>query len=112
MRQYCYFLFIKLGVLRPIVRIQFERSPVLVGKKLKALARRNQVLCVTHLPQIASFADHHYLIGKRESAGRTRTSIRRLSPAERAEEVARMMSGAKVTDTSLKHAEQLLKTNA
>ena len=70
------------------------------------------MLCVTHLPQIASFADHHYLIGKRETAGRTRTSIRQLSPAERAEEVARMMSGAKVTDTSLKHAEQLLKTNA
>ena len=88
------------------------RAAEAVGKKLKSLARSNQVLCVTHLPQIATFADHHYVIEKRESAGRTRTSIHVLSGEERTEEVARMLSGAKLTDTSRKHAEQMLKANA
>ena len=88
------------------------RAAEAVGKKLKTLARRNQVLCITHLPQIAAFADHHYVIEKRHVGGRSRTSVRRLEPAERTEEIARMLSGARLTDTSLKHAEQLLKTNA
>lgn len=83
-----------------------------VGRKLKMLARSNQVLCVTHLPQIATFADHHYLIEKRESRGRTSTTIRAVTGAERTDEVARMLSGAKLTDTSRKHAEQMLKANA
>lgn len=88
------------------------RAAEAVGKKLKSLARTNQVLCVTHLPQIASFADHHYLIEKKEAAGRTRTSVRLLNPEQRTEEVARMLSGAKLTETSRQHAEQLLKANA
>jgi len=88
------------------------RAAEAVGKKLKALARSNQVLCITHLPQIASFADHHYLIEKRESAGRARTLVRPLSAEERTEEIARMLSGAKLTETSRQHAEQLLKANA
>jgi DNA repair protein RecN (Recombination protein N) len=83
-----------------------------VGKKLKALGVHNQVLCVTHLPQIASFADHHLLIEKSESGGRTRTTIRQLDAKDRKAEIARMLSGAKLTDASLKHAEQMLKTNA
>ena len=88
------------------------RAAEAVGKKLKSLARANQVLCITHLPQIASFADHHYLIEKREAAGRTRTLVRALSAEERTEEIARMLSGAKLTETSRQHAEQLLKANA
>jgi DNA repair protein RecN (Recombination protein N) len=88
------------------------RAAEAVGKKLKALARSNQVLCVTHLPQIATFADHHYVIEKKESAGRTRTSIRAVTGDERTEEVARMLSGAKLTETSRKHAEQMIKSNA
>ncbi|MBV8205248.1 MAG: DNA repair protein RecN, partial [Acidobacteria bacterium] len=88
------------------------RAAEAVGRKLKTLAARDQVLCVTHLPQIASFADHHYRIEKQERAGRTRTSIRLLDLSERAEELARMMSGAKTTEGSLRHAEQMLKTNA
>jgi DNA repair protein RecN (Recombination protein N) len=88
------------------------RAAEAVGKKLKALARSNQVLCITHLPQIASFADHHYLIEKRESGGRARTTVRRLNAEERTEEIARMLSGAKLTETSRQHAEQLLKANA
>jgi DNA repair protein RecN (Recombination protein N) len=87
------------------------RAAEAVGRKLKQLARTKQVLCITHLPQIASFADQHYLIEKRESGGRTKTSVRPLNPEERTREIARMMSGAKLTDTSLKHAEQMLKAN-
>ena len=88
------------------------RAAEAVGKKLKSLSRGNQVLCVTHLPQIATFADHHYLIEKKDSAGRTRTSVRLISGQERTEEIARMLSGAKLTETSRKHAEHMLKTNA
>jgi len=88
------------------------RAAEAVGRKLKSLAAGNQVICVTHLPQIASFADHHYAIEKREVGGRSRTRIRRLEPAERTEEIARMLSGETVSQTSLKHAEQLLKTKA
>jgi len=88
------------------------RAAEAVGKKLKALSRGNQVLCVTHLPQIATFADHHYLIEKKQAAGRTRTTVRRIAGEERTEEIARMLSGAKLTETSLKHAEQMLKANA
>jgi DNA repair protein RecN (Recombination protein N) len=88
------------------------RAAEAVGKKLKSLSRSNQVLCVTHLPQIATFADHHYLIEKKDSGGRTRTTVRQIVGEERTEEVARMLSGAKLTDTSRKHAEQMLKSNA
>ena len=88
------------------------RAAEAVGKKLKSLSRSNQVLCVTHLPQIATFADHHYLIEKKATGGRTRTSVHVITGEERTEEVARMLSGAKLTETSRKHAEQMLKTNA
>ena len=87
------------------------RAAEAVGKKLKALSKGNQVLCVTHLPQIATFADHHYLIEKREAAGRAKTTVRQISCEERTEEVARMLSGAKLTETSRKHAEQMIKAN-
>jgi DNA repair protein RecN (Recombination protein N) len=87
------------------------RAAEAVGKKLKELARANQVLCVTHLPQIATFADHHYVIEKKAWGGRTRTSIRAVVGEERTEEVARMLSGAKLTETSRKHAEQMIKAN-
>jgi len=87
------------------------RAAEAVGKKLKQLARTNQVLCVTHLPQIATFGDHHYVIEKKEAGGRTRTSVRAVTGDERTEEVARMLSGAKLTETSRKHAEQMIKAN-
>jgi len=83
-----------------------------VGRKLKTLSQTNQIICITHLPQIASFADHHYVIEKREADGRTRTSVRPLTDAGRREEIARMLSGAKLTEASRKHAEQLIKANA
>ncbi len=87
------------------------RAAEAVGKKLKTLSKANQVLCVTHLPQIATFADHHYVIEKRVSGERTKTTVRLITGDERTEEVARMLSGAKLTETSRKHAEQMLKAN-
>jgi DNA repair protein RecN (Recombination protein N) len=88
------------------------RAAEAVGKKLKSLSRANQVLCVTHLPQIATFADHHYLIEKKRAGERTQTTVTSISGNERTEEIARMLSGAKVTETSLKHAEQMLKSSS
>ena len=84
------------------------RAAEAVGQKLKALARAQQVLCVTHLPQIAAFADQHLAVEKREDHGRTKTHIRVLDDRARTHEVARMLSGAKVTDTSLQHATQMI----
>ena len=63
---------------------------------------------MTHLPQIAAFADQHLVVEKRESEGRTKTQIRTLDDAARTHEVARMLSGAKVTETSLQHAAQMI----
>jgi DNA repair protein RecN (Recombination protein N) len=84
------------------------RAAEAVGQKLKALGRAQQVLCVTHLPQIASFADQHLAVEKREDHGRTKTQIRVLDDRARTHEVARMLSGAKVTETSLQHAAQMI----
>ncbi len=84
------------------------RAAEAVGQKLKALSRGQQVLCVTHLPQIAAFAGQHLVVEKREDHGRTKTQIRVLDDRARTHEVARMLSGAKVTDTSLQHAAQMI----
>jgi DNA repair protein RecN (Recombination protein N) len=84
------------------------RAAEAVGHKLKALSKGQQVLCVTHLPQIAAFADQHFLIDKRETAGRTKMQVLMLDDRARTYEVARMLSGAKVTDTSLQHAGQMI----
>jgi DNA repair protein RecN (Recombination protein N) len=84
------------------------RAAEAVGQKLKSLSRGQQVLCVTHLPQIAAFADQHLVVEKRESEGRTKTQIRTLDDTARTQEVARMLSGAKVTETSLQHAAQMI----
>jgi DNA repair protein RecN (Recombination protein N) len=84
------------------------RAADAVGQKLKSLSRGQQVLCVTHLPQIAAFADQHFLIDKREDHGRTKTQIRLLDQRASTHEVARMLSGAKVTETSLQHAAQMI----
>jgi DNA repair protein RecN (Recombination protein N) len=88
------------------------RAAEAVGQKLKTLSRAQQVLCVTHLPQIAAFADQHFVVEKTEARGRTQTSVRLLGEADRLEEIARMLSGAKLTDASLKNAEQMLRISA
>lgn len=84
------------------------RAAEAVGQKLKTLARTQQVLCITHLPQIAAFGDQHFVIEKREVRGRTQTEIRQMDEGERVREVARMLSGAKLTETSLQHAQSLI----
>ena len=88
------------------------RAAEAVGRKLKQLAGSSQVLCVTHLPQIACFADHHYLIQKSIAGGRTRTTVRRIQGSERTDEVARMLSGARLTEASRRNAEQMLRAHA
>jgi len=88
------------------------RAAEAVGRKLKTLSKSQQVICITHLPQIAAFADQHFLIAKSEKAGRTETSVHRMERGERVEEIARMLSGAKLTETSVRHAEHLLETSA
>ena len=80
-----------------------------VGRRLKKLSGASQVLCVTHLPQIASFADHHYLVEKRESKGRTVAEIEELDSGARTREVGRMLSGHRLTPEALKNAEQLIR---
>lgn len=87
------------------------RAADAVGRKLKALSKGQQVVCITHLPQIAAFGDQHFLIEKTEKNGRTQTNVRCLDDGERTQEIARMLSGAKLTETSLKHAEQLLQNS-
>jgi len=84
------------------------RAAEAVGQKLKSLSRGQQVLCVTHLPQIAAFADQHLVVEKREADGRTKTQIRVLDGRASTHEVARMLSGATVTETSLQHAAQMI----
>jgi DNA repair protein RecN (Recombination protein N) len=85
------------------------RAAEAVGRKLKELSKAQQILCVTHLPQIAAFADQHFVIEKQEKQGRTKTSVRLMKDPERVEEIARMLSGEKLTDASRKNAEQMLK---
>ncbi len=83
-----------------------------VGRRLKKLSGANQVICVTHLPQIAGFADHHYFVEKHSEHGRTIASIEELAPDARTREIGRMLSGERITQEALRHAEQLLKMAA
>lgn len=80
-----------------------------VGRRLRALSTANQVLCVTHLPQIACFADHHYRVDKHEKNGRTVAAIEELDSEARIREIGRMLSGQKLTPEALKHAGQLIR---
>ena len=80
----------------------------LVGRKLKNVAVRQQVLCITHLPQVAVFADQQLRVEKLISDGRTTTRIRELNTDERTREIARMLAGTTVTDSALKHAAEML----
>ena len=79
-----------------------------VGKKLSSLAHYHQVICITHLPQIAKFGDYHFRISKHVSRGRTITSIRPLDDKERVKEIARMLGGVEITRATLDHAYEML----
>ncbi len=79
-----------------------------VGRKLKRIAKGQQVICITHLPQVASFGDVHFVIQKAVSKKGAQTEVHELAKAERVQEIARLISGEKITKTSVAHAEQLL----
>jgi DNA repair protein RecN (Recombination protein N) len=88
------------------------RAAVEVGRRLARLARHAQVLVVTHLPQVAAFADHHYVVA-RDTAGQVRASdVRRVQDGDRAAELARMMAGLEASDVALEHARELLQVAA
>jgi DNA repair protein RecN (Recombination protein N) len=87
------------------------RVAEVVGRKLRAVAARQQVLCVTHLPQIAAFADRHLAVRKRVERGRTVTLVEPLAKEARVEEVARMLGGETVTSTARQHAREMLEQN-
>jgi len=80
----------------------------LVGRKLKNVARRQQVLCITHLPQVAAFADHHYRVEKRVEGGRTVTAVALLGAEERVAEMARMLGGERITEKTREHAREMI----
>ncbi len=79
-----------------------------VGKKLKEISKGQQVICVTHLPQVAAFSDHHYLIEKNNTKSKTTLNMKKLAKTEKVNEIARLISGEKITKTSLAHAKELL----
>jgi DNA repair protein RecN (Recombination protein N) len=84
----------------------------LVGRKLQNVAGRQQVLCITHLPQVASCAHHHLRIEKQVRDGRTTTSVAHLGGEERTREIARLLAGEKITDSAVVHAAEMLRTAA
>jgi DNA repair protein RecN (Recombination protein N) len=79
-----------------------------VGKKLHALSRRHQVLCVTHLPQIACFADAHHFVSKKVKDGRTISNVQRLEGDEITDEIARMLGGVRITSRTRAHAREMI----
>jgi DNA repair protein RecN (Recombination protein N) len=87
------------------------KTAELVGQKLSGLASQNQVICITHLPQIASFAAHHYKIEKEVTKNRTYTKIKKLNKQERVEEIARLLAGSHITEASLQNAREMLEKN-
>jgi DNA repair protein RecN (Recombination protein N) len=79
-----------------------------IGELMRRLGESRQVLCVTHLPQVAAKADRHYLVSKTQDAGRTTSRIERLDPDRRIDEIARMLGGVTITATTRQHARELL----
>lgn len=80
----------------------------IVGKKMKEISQTHQIICITHLAQIAAFSDHHYLISKKESVGKTATTVDPLSDKDKVYEIARLLGGLHVTETTLMNAQELI----
>ncbi|MGL5749818.1 MAG: DNA repair protein RecN [Paraclostridium sp.] len=80
----------------------------IVGEKLSNIAKKKQILCITHLPQIAANADTHYCIEKKTSSGRTFTIINRLNDEERKDEIARLIAGSNITEKTMEHASEII----
>ena len=85
------------------------RTAQKVSEKMSILGKEHQIICITHLPQIAAMADTHFVIEKQTSGGETRTEIRCLTAAESEEELARMLGGAEITDAVLANAREMKK---
>jgi DNA repair protein RecN (Recombination protein N) len=83
-----------------------------VGRRLREISRENQVLCVTHLPQIAAFAHRHFSVHKEVLGGRTETIVRALNESERVQELSRMLGGETITPTARRHALEMLDHSA
>ena len=83
-----------------------------IAQKLRSLARTHQILCITHLPQIASFADRHFKIEKRVERDRTYTTVKKLGFEERVEEIARLMAGSRLTESAFESARDMIRHNA
>ena len=79
-----------------------------VGKKLRQTSEGQQVVCITHLPQVAAFGNQHYLISKNQVKGRVQMTVTSLDDNSRVREMARLISGERITETSLNHAKALL----
>ena len=79
-----------------------------IAEKISQIARNSQVLCISHLPQVAAISDHHYFIAKHIKGGRTETQLTMLEPQQRVTELARMLSGSEITPLTLEHAQELL----
>ena len=79
-----------------------------VGKRLRTLSRDTQVFCVTHLPQVAAFAQNHFIVEKHEKDNRTETIVKQLNPDERIQEISRMLGGEIITETTRRHAVEML----
>ncbi len=101
---------------RPVPTLVFDevdagvggKTAEMVGKLLKKISRNAQVFCVTHLPQVAAQADHHFRVNKHEKKGHTHIDVAELPAVERRHEIARMMAGTEITKKSLAHADEML----
>ena len=83
-----------------------------VGRLMKQLGRDRQVMAVTHLPQVAACADHHFVVSKRTQGGSTHSEVQLLTGEARVAEIARMLGGERLSNTSLAHAQELLSSGA
>ena len=79
-----------------------------MAEKISQIAQLSQVLCITHLPQVAAISNHHYLVTKEVIKGRTETNIEKLNEEKRITEIARMLAGTEITKLTMEHAKELL----
>jgi DNA repair protein RecN (Recombination protein N) len=84
------------------------RVAEIVGRMLKGLGRKHQVMCITHLPQVAASADHQWQVAKTGSKARVASRVTALDADQRIDEIARMLGGVKITETTRKHAAEML----
>jgi DNA repair protein RecN (Recombination protein N) len=87
------------------------RVAEIVGKMLKELGRKHQVMCITHLPQVAASADQQWQVAKTSSKAKVSSRVTALDQAQRVDEIARMLGGVKITETTRKHAAEMLGLN-